>query len=66
MKLDILDNTKTSHYLVEFAIETAKELQEIVGLRYLVLLPDNDRLQAIYKEMGFNKLNKQNWMFLKL
>jgi len=66
VELDILDNTKTSNYLVEFAIETAKELQEIVGLRYLVLLPDNDRLQVIYQEMGFNKLNKKNWMFLKL
>ncbi|CAA6817176.1 MAG: Unknown protein [uncultured Sulfurovum sp.] len=66
VELDFLDNTKTSNYLVEFAIEIATELQENVGLRYLVLLPDNDRLQAIYKEMGFNKLNRENWMFLKL
>ena len=65
-KLVILEDTKTSNYLIEFAIEVAKELQEIVGLRYLVLLPDNDKLQSIYKDMGFQKLNKQNWMFIKL
>jgi hypothetical protein len=65
-KLDILDGTKTSNYLIEFSIEIAKELQEIVGLRYLVLLPDNDKLKSIYKDMGFKQLNKQNWMFIKL
>ena len=65
-KLDILDNTKTSNYLIEFAIEIAKELQEIVGLRYLVLLPDNDKLKSIYKDIGFKQLNKQSWMFIKL
>ena len=65
-KLDILDDTKTSNYLIEFSIEIAKELQEIVGLKYLVLLPDNDKLKSIYKDMGFKQLNKQNWMFIKL
>lgn len=66
MNLDILDDTKTSNYLIEFAIEIAKELQDIVGLRYLVLLPDNDKLQSIYKDMGFQMIAKQEWMFLKL
>ena len=65
-KLDMLENLKTSNYLIEFAIEIAKELQEIVGLRYVVLLPDNDKLETMYKDMGFKKLNKQNWMFIKL
>jgi len=65
-KLDILDDTKTSNYLIEFSIEIAKELQKIVGLKYLVLLPDNDKLKSIYKDMGFKQLNKQNWMFIKL
>ncbi len=64
--LEKLDDTKTSTYLIEFAIETAKEIQNQVGLRYLVLLPDNDRLQAVYKEMGFQVLPKQDWMFVKL
>ena len=64
--LEKLDNTKTSTYLMEFAIETAKEIQDKVGLRYLVLLPDNERLQSVYKDMGFQVLPKQEWMFIKL
>lgn len=64
--LEKLDNSKTSTYLIEFAIEIAKEIQEQVGLRYLVLLPDNDRLQSVYKDMGFQVLPKKEWMFIKL
>jgi len=64
--LENLDNSKTSTYLIEFAIEIAKEIQEQVGLRYLVLLPDNDRLQTVYKDMGFQVLPKNEWMFIKL
>jgi hypothetical protein len=52
--------------LIEFAIEIAKEIQDQVGLRYLVLLPDNDRLQSVYKDMGFQVLPKNEWMFIKL
>ena len=64
--LENLDNSKTSTYLIEFAIEIAKEIQNQVGLRYLVLLPDNDRLQFVYKDMGFQVLPKNEWMFIKL
>ncbi len=64
--LENLDKSKTSTYLIEFAIEIAKEIQEQVGLRYLVLLPDNDRLQSVYKDMGFQVLPKKEWMFIKL
>ena len=64
--LEILDNLKTSTYLIEFAIEIAKEIQDIAGLRYLVLLPDNDKLQDVYKNMGFSALYKQNWLYIKL
>jgi len=64
--LEILDNLKTSTYLIEFAIEIAKEIQKIAGLRYLVLLPDNDKLQDVYKDMGFATLSKQNWLYIKL
>jgi len=64
--LEKLSDTKTSTYLIEFAIEIAKEIQDQVGLRYLVLLPDNDRLQSVYKVMGFQVLAKQEWMFIKL
>ena len=64
--LEILDNLKTSTYLIEFAIELAKEIQELAGLRYLVLLPDNDKLQDVYKNIGFLNLPKQDWLYIKL
>ena len=64
--LEILDNLKTSTYLIEFAIELAKEIQEIAGLRYLVLLPDNNKLQDVYKNIGFLNLPKQDWLYIKL
>ena len=64
--LEILDNLKTSTYLIEFAIELAKEIQELAGLRYLVLLPDNNKLQDIYKDIGFLNLPKQEWLYIKL
>ena len=57
---------KTSIYLIEFTIEIAKEIQEKVGLRYLVLLPDDERLQQVYQDIGFQKFSKKDWMFFKL
>ena len=65
-KLEVLDNLKTSSYLVEFSIEVAHEIQELAGLRYLVLLPDNNKLQQVYKDMGFLNLPKQDWLYIKL
>ena len=64
--LEILDNLKTSTYLIEFAIELAKEIQGLAGLRYLVLLPDNNKLQDVYKDIGFLNLPKQEWLYVKL
>ena len=64
--LEILDNLKTSTYLIEFAIELAKEIQKLAGLRYLVLLPDNNKLQNVYKNIGFLNLPKQDWLYIKL
>ena len=64
--LKVLDDLKTSHYLVEFVIEVAKEIQQIAGLRYVVLLPDNDKLNDIYKNMGFVTLPKHEWLYVKL
>jgi len=64
--LNRLDNTKISTYLIEFAINIAKRVQEDVGLRYVVLLPDNDKLQLTYKKMGFQLLQQSKWMFIKV
>ena len=64
--LEVLDNLKTSTYLIEFVIELAKEIQNLAGLRYLVLLPDNNKLQDVYKDIGFLNLPKQEWLYIKL
>ena len=64
--IESLDNLKTSTYLIEFAIQLAKEIQALAGLRYLVLLPDNHKLEEVYKDMGFLSLPKHQWLYLKL
>lgn len=64
--LSELDNVKASEYLIELAISIAKDIQAIVGLKYIVLLPDNDELEKTYKNLNFNKLNKDGWMFISI
>ena len=64
--LEDLDNVKTSEYLIELVISIAKNIQENIGLKYIVLLPDNKDLEKIYKELNFNKLNKTGWMFISI
>ena len=61
-----LDNLKVSEYLIEFVISISKNLQENIGLKYIVLLPDNKDLEKIYKKLNFNKLNKTGWMFISI
>ena len=57
-----LDNAKISEFLLSFAVETAKTIQKSIGVRWLALLPDNDKLEAYYKEnFGFTHTKiKQN------
>lgn len=64
--LNELDNVKASEYLIELAISIAKDLQLTVGLKYIVLLPDNKELEKTYKNLNFNKLNKDGWMFISI
>ena len=64
--LENLDETKTSHYLVEYAISVAKKIYDDTGLRYITLLPDDAKLQKIYEELEFKKLGGDEWMYMKL
>ena len=64
--LSELDNLKASEYLIELAISIAKNLQSTVGLKYIVLLPDNKELEKTYNNLNFNKLNKDGWMFISI
>lgn len=69
-KLEEIDNIKVSEFLIDLVINEAKEIQQKVGLKYIVLLPDNDDLIPKYKELGFDTLNhkenKDGWMFLPI
>jgi hypothetical protein len=66
-KIEILDNNKPFRYLIEFVIAVAKKIQSEVGLRYIILSPDNDNLKDKYNNLGFQKLYKSiEWMYLKI
>ena len=66
IELQEIDST-ISKYLIAFAIDTAEDIKQTIGLRYLALYPDaqSDKLTCHYKDMGFNVLNKY-WLVIKL
>lgn len=65
-KVDEIETT-IAKYLVSFAIDTAENIKQTIGLKYLALYPDaqSDKLISHYKDMGFNILNKY-WLVIKL
>lgn len=46
-----MDNVKTSEYLIELVISIAKDIQENIGLKYIVLLSDNKDLEKYIKSL---------------
>ncbi|WP_323593100.1 hypothetical protein [Aliarcobacter butzleri] len=63
--LEILNDFKPFRYLINLAISLAEDMSKKLGLRYIVLSPDNDDLKDKYIKVGFKKLNKE-WMFFKI
>ncbi|MGD9625315.1 MAG: hypothetical protein AB7U51_11720 [Arcobacter sp.] len=63
--LEILNDFKPFRYLINLAIAIAEDMSKRLGLRYIVLSPDNDDLKDKYVKVGFKKLNKE-WMFFKI
>ncbi len=65
-KVDEIQNT-VAKYLLAFAIDTAENIKQTIGLKYLALYPDaqSNKLISHYKDMGFNVLNKY-WLVIKL
>jgi len=57
--------TYNHQYLIKLAILIAEKISLEVGLKYIVLSPDNDNLKEKYKKVGFSTLN-EDWMYLKL
>ena len=60
--LEILNELRPFRYLINLAISLAEDMSKKLGLRYIVLSPDNDDLKEKYLSVGFKKLNK-DWMF---
>ena len=60
-----LDNLKPFRYLIELSINIAKEIKNLIGIRYIVLSPDTDELKNKYKKVAFQSLNN-DWMYLKI
>lgn len=56
--------------MIDLAIVVAKKLSSEVGVRWLALVPDNDRPEDFYcKEFAFkphNDRDKQRYLFLKI
>lgn len=63
--LEILNELRPFRYLINLAISLAEDMSKKLGLRYIVLSPDNDNLKEKYLSVGFKKLNK-DWMFFKI
>ena len=65
-KVDEIQTT-TAKYLLSFAIDTAENIKQTIGLKYLALYPDaqSNKLISHYKDIGFNLLNKY-WLVIKL
>jgi len=64
-QLEALNHNKPFRYLIKLAILIAEKISLEVGLKYIVLSPDNDNLKDKYKQVGFLTLN-EDWMYLKL
>ena len=66
-----LDNIKISQYLIKFIISLTKEIKQNIGLRWLALNPDNDKLEKFYidnfKFVKFkSKKDKLIYLFIAL
>lgn len=63
--LSDLDDCKPFRYLIKLAISLGEKISLELGLRYIVLSPDNNDLKEKYNNVGFEHLN-DDWMYFKL
>jgi hypothetical protein len=55
---------KVSAYLIDFAINTAREINDRAPICYIALMHGHDKLISFYGSWGFNNLDKTGWMFI--
>jgi hypothetical protein len=63
--LEVLENYKPFRYLISLAVILAEQISKEMGLRYIVLSPDNNDLKEKYKQVDFQILD-DDWMYLKI
>jgi hypothetical protein len=62
---ELVDET-ISQYLVHLAIKWAYDINKHVPVYAIVLEPAHTKLVPFYQNLGFECLEKESWMFLKL
>lgn len=60
------ENRKIADILIGYAWEIATEANRNFPVRYLALVPANDKLEAYYTNLEFCKLDSTNFMYLRL
>lgn len=61
-----LGDKKISEYLVDFSLQTALEIDGKVPIRFVALTQIYDILRPFYEKWGFKRLDKTDWLFLKI
>lgn len=61
-----LENKKIADILIGYAYQIATEANINFPVRYLALVPANDKLETYYSTLEFCKLDSTNFMYLKL
>jgi hypothetical protein len=61
-----LKNKKIADILIGYAYQIATDASINFPVRYLALVPANDKLETYYSALEFFKLDSTNFMYLKL
>jgi uncharacterized membrane protein YfhO len=61
-----LDNKTIAGLLIGYAYQIATEADKNYPVRYMALVPANDKLETYYAALGFCKLDSTDFMYLKL
>lgn len=65
-KYEELGDKKISEYLVDHSVNVALEIDDKVPIRFVALTPIHDHLMSFYEKWGFKRLDKTDWLFLRI
>jgi hypothetical protein len=66
LNIDELKGKKISNYLIAHAIQIIHEMTPHIPIHYLALQPAHEKLERFYADLGFTRLHRKEWMFLKI